>query len=275
MLHRYLSMRRSGSAERVSRVQTDYIVAQHVTKTYKGRSGARDHVSVISDLSLTIPERQFAVLFGPNGCGKTTLLNLLAGVTAPDTGTLLIGAVPPVLVNCGYVFQNYAASLLPWRTVRDNIALPLELRGVPFRDRAEEVNRFLADFNISLPLDRHPYQLSGGQQQLLAIARALIGRPRVLLLDEPFNQLDYQWRRRLHDHLLDLWRSTGVTTVMVSHDLEEALSLGDRVLFLSRLAGGIVADISTNNPKERRHDIITSEDFRQLLGRAMEIVNAA
>lgn len=256
-------------------MQTAYIVAEHLTKTYTGRGGARDHVNVISDLSLAIPEGQFAVLFGPNGSGKTTLLNLLAGVTTPDTGTLLIGGAPPAHVKCGYVFQNYAASLLPWRTARDNIALPLELNGTLPLDRAREVDEFLHEFNILLPLDRYPYQLSGGQQQLMAIARALIGRPRVLLLDEPFNQLDFHWRQRLHDHLLDLWRRTGVTTVMVSHDLEEALSLGDRVLFLSRSAGGILADLTTDNPLERRHEIITSEKFRQLLGRAMEIVSAA
>jgi iron(III) transport system ATP-binding protein len=205
-----------------------------VTKSYGS-------VKVLDPISLSIEEGSFTALLGASGCGKTTLLNLIAGLDKPTSGEISIGGSLVYSVgsgvdlaaerrNVGYVFQSYA--LWPHMRVLDNIAYPLRLRGVKKAERHNVAKAMLARLELSKLADRYPFELSGGQQQRVAIARALVFQPQVLLLDEPLSSLDVQLRERARTWLAKLQAELKLTTVLVTHDHVEALSLSDRVILL-------------------------------------------
>ncbi|MFC7400558.1 ABC transporter ATP-binding protein [Chelatococcus sp. GCM10030263] len=213
---------------------TAMITLNGVTKSY-------GQVKVLDPISLSIEEGSFTALLGASGCGKTTLLNLIAGLDSPSGGEIGINGsvvysasagadLPAERRNIGYVFQSYA--LWPHMRVLDNIAYPLRLRGVGRRERHEAARAMLARLELSALADRYPFELSGGQQQRVAIARALVFRPQVLLLDEPLSSLDAQLRERARTWLAKLQAELKLTTVLVTHDHVEALSLADRVILL-------------------------------------------
>jgi len=223
-------------------------------------------VEVLNDISLTIPQGQIVCLIGPSGCGKSTLLRFLGGLERPSSGEVLqIGSPPKNSLNpLTYVFQHFA--LLPWRTVEGNIKLVLEDHGL---DRAEmdrivtnvlERNR-LSDFRQALPK-----QLSGGMRQRVAIARALSVRPAVMLMDEPLSALDSQTRELLMDDLIALWTRQPFTSVYVTHNLNEAVRLGHRVVVLSRRPGRVREIVDIDIPLSERHlgDPVLEEKQKQL-----------
>ncbi len=191
--------------------------------------------NVLKDVSLHVPRSGFHTLLGPSGSGKTTLLKIVAGFTPADAGTVMLSgsditAVPPERRNIGVVFQNYA--LFPHMTVVQNVAFGLRMRRVPKAEREQRVREVLRLVRMPGFGHRHPAELSGGQQQRVALARALVIRPELLLLDEPLSALDRKVRQEVREELKGIQAETGVTTVMVTHDQEEALFLADRVLLL-------------------------------------------
>ncbi|WP_412516696.1 ABC transporter ATP-binding protein [Actinomadura madurae] len=211
-----------------------------------------DH-AVLRDMSLTVPDAQITTLLGPSGCGKSTTLWSIAGLHRPDSGRISFGGrvvfdgdridVPPERRNCGVVFQSYA--VWPHMTVFDNVAYPLKLRKVRGRERKERVMEVLDLVELAGQVDRYPHQLSGGQQQRVALARALAHPPDMLLLDEPFSNLDAKLRDRSRDWLRSLQRRVAVTTVFVTHDQDEALSMSDQVVVMEH---GVIRQIGT--PRE-------------------------
>jgi len=222
---------------------TSQISFQQVTKTFpvRGRSGVRQRTEFVAveGVDLDVSAGEFVVLVGPSGCGKSTLLDLLGGLTTPTSGQILLDGKPvsgPGL-DRSIVFQQYA--LLPWRTAQGNVEFGLEATGVPRRQRAALAREYLDLVGLTGFEDRHPHELSGGMKQRVAIARSLAYDPNVLLMDEPFAALDAQTRESLQDELLRIWERTGKTVVFITHGIEEAVYLGQRVAVLTSRPGRV------------------------------------
>jgi NitT/TauT family transport system ATP-binding protein len=222
-------------------------------------------VLALDGIDLEVPDGQFVAVVGPSGCGKSTLLSLVAGLRRPSRGAVLCDGAPitaPMPRKIGMVFQE--ANLLPWLSAIDNVAFPLKLRGVPRTERrAAAVGMLkltgLAGFEAKLP-----HQLSGGMKQRVAIARGLVQDPAVLLMDEPFASLDEQTRMLLGDELLRIWSETRKTVVFVTHSLNEAVYLADRVVVLSARPGRVVDDVGVDLPRPRSFALTSTERFGAL-----------
>jgi NitT/TauT family transport system ATP-binding protein len=202
--------------------------------TIRGLSKRFGEAVIYDNFDLDIPRGELISVFGPNGCGKSTLINIVAGLIPPDAGQVLFDGMKLDEIKFGYVFQNYREALFPWLRAFDNIAYPLKIANVPKAERVARTEKLVAHLGIKLDLGLYPYQMSGGQQQLVSIMRALIVEPEILFLDEPFSALDYEMTLFMREQLQRIFMETGTTTVLVSHDLEEAVYLADRVLLLSR-----------------------------------------
>ncbi|WP_338667280.1 ABC transporter ATP-binding protein [Pseudodesulfovibrio methanolicus] len=202
------------------------LTAENLGKSYDGRT-------VITDVSFSLEQGETLAVVGPSGCGKTTLLYLLSGLAAPDTGRALLGGEPITgpTSDISIILQDYG--LLPWRTVIDNVALGLKVQGVGRRERIERARAQLAEVGITGRENDYPANLSGGEQQRVAIARAFVTRPRLTLLDEPFSSLDALTRERLQLALLEAWQARRVPYVLVTHSLEEAVMLGQKIMVMS------------------------------------------
>ncbi len=229
-------------------------------------------VVALEDVSLVVPDGQFLALIGPSGCGKSTLLSMLAGLDAPTTGTITVSG------RVGMVFQE--AALFPWRTVRDNVAFGLQMRSVAKGERERRADEALKLVHLSRFAGSFPHELSGGMRQRAAIARALVADPDVLLMDEPFGALDAQTRSLLQSELLAVWEMTRKTVVFVTHGMDEALVLADRIVLLSARPGRIIADLSIDAPRPRdpRADSTLRaayETLRDLLTKEVESVARA
>ncbi|MFJ9539972.1 ABC transporter ATP-binding protein [Streptomyces sp. NPDC101225] len=210
--------------------------------------------AVLHDITLTVPEGQLLCVVGPSGCGKSTLLRTVAGLQPAYTGSVTFDGTPVTGVpdHLAVVFQDYGRSLYPWLTVRDNVALPLRRRGLRRAERRAEAERILERVGLEAAGRRHPWQLSGGMQQRVAIARALVCRPALLLMDEPFGSLDAQTREDLEDLLLEVHRTDGATILLVTHDIDESVYVGDRVVVLSPgPASRVVLDLPVELPGRR------------------------
>jgi NitT/TauT family transport system ATP-binding protein len=225
-----------------------------------GNSG----LHALDDLSFSVNPEQFVCVLGPSGCGKTTLLRVLAGLLPPTRGEVLFGnsALKTPRHGVGMVFQK--ANLMPWRTVLDNILLPLEIQHVPHQEAMEKARVMLelvglTGFESSLPRD-----LSGGMAQRVAIARALIHEPDLLLLDEPFGSLDALTRERMGNELTRIWQARRKTVIMVTHSISESLFLADRVLVLSHRPGRLCLDLPVDLPRPRDEDIRYTPAFSNL-----------
>lgn len=235
---------------------------QQVRKEFlvRAENGARDQRFVAVDgLDLEIHAGEFLVLVGPSGCGKSTLLDLLAGLSLPTSGQVLLDGVPirgPAR-DRGVVFQQYA--LFPWRTALDNVAFGLEVAGLNRRQRREQALHYLDLVGLGAFASRYPHELSGGMKQRVAIARSLAYDPQVLLMDEPFAALDAQTRETLQEELVDIWQRTGKTIVFITHGIDEAVVLGQRVAVMTSRPGRIkhIVDI----PDALRADV---DDVRSL-----------
>ncbi|MFY0567284.1 ABC transporter ATP-binding protein [Archangium lansingense] len=223
---------------------------------------------VLDGMDLDVAAGSFVALVGPSGCGKSTLLRLVAGLDKPDAGTLTFS--PPLERTQGartpiaYVFQD--AHLLPWRSVLDNVALPLELAGVPTPERRASAQALLTEVGLGDATSRYPAELSGGMRMRVSLARALVTRPRLLLLDEPFAALDELTRNRLDDQLLALWKELGMTVLFVTHSLSEAAYLAERAVVLSRRPARVMLDRRLALPRERVPALRADPDFARELG---------
>jgi len=253
-----------------------HITIENLFKSYTDTTaGDREELKVLHDINLSMKKGEFVTFFGPNACGKTTLLYIIAGLMPFNKGEVRIDGKPPSETTKGFIFQNYSDSLFPWSRNIDNISFPLEINGVPKEKRHEMVKEFVGKLELKLPLMGFPYQLSGGQQQLLAIVRALIYNPQVLLMDEPFGSLDYQTRLSMQKVLLDLWRRTGKTILFVSHEIEEAIFLADRLVLFSDKPTTILEILEINLPRPRTQEIVESQEFFALKTRALKVFREA
>jgi NitT/TauT family transport system ATP-binding protein len=235
-----------------------------VTKTFAVRDGAT--FTALDDVSLTVAPGEFLVVVGPSGCGKSTLLDLISGLTKPSSGRILLDGrtVTGPALDRGIVFQQYA--LLPWRTAQRNVEFALEaqprLDRLNRRGRAERAREYLDLVGLSGFEDRYPHELSGGMRQRVAIARALVADPAVLLMDEPFAALDAQTRDGLQEELLRIWHKTGTTIVFITHGIDEAVYLGQRVAVMTSRPGRIkqVVDVRLGD-RQAEDDVRSSPEF--------------
>jgi NitT/TauT family transport system ATP-binding protein len=245
------------------------VSAAHIT--VRGLSKTFGSAAVYERFDVDIARGEFVSIFGPNGCGKSTLINLIAGLIVPDGGEILFGGRTLAATKIGYVFQNYREALFPWLTAWNNIEYPLKLMKLPARERRARVERLVARLGIKIDLARYPYELSGGQQQLVSILRALVVEPEVLFLDEPFSALDYEMTLFMREQLQRLFLETRTTTVLVSHDLEEAVYLADRVLLLTRRPARIADDVAMRLARPRSDATLSDADFVRLKGQCLEV----
>jgi NitT/TauT family transport system ATP-binding protein len=234
-------------------------------KSGAGRRGRSEAFTALENINLEVGAGEFLVIVGPSGCGKSTLLDLLGGLTRPSSGRILIDGHPidgPAL-DRGIVFQQYA--LFPWRTALKNIEFGLEAKGVARRERAETAGHFLAMVGLSGFGDRYPHELSGGMKQRVAIARSLAYDPGVLLMDEPFAALDAQTRESLQGELLRIWEESGKTIVFITHGIDEAVYLGQRVAVMTSRPGRIkqIIDIPLQ-ARSRQDDLRADPEFARL-----------
>lgn len=238
------------------------------------RSGQGD-LAALEDVSLQVRGGEFVAIVGPSGCGKSTLLRILGGLLAPTAGAVYLDGRPLTSPQrqVAYVFQN--VNLLPWRTVLRNVLLPLEVTGTARSEAVSRAASVLGLVGLDGYADLYPRELSGGMAQRVAIARALVAEPELLLLDEPFGALDALSREQMNLELLRIWRARQVTAVMVTHDLQEAIFLADRVLVMSSRPGQIRAEVKVDLPRPRTLEVMYTEFFGALSRRVREVIREA
>jgi NitT/TauT family transport system ATP-binding protein len=239
---------------------------EHLAKSY----GEGDHaVHAIGGVELEVSEKEFVCVVGPSGCGKTTLLKCMSGLLPPSSGEVYLHdervTEPPE--RMALVFQEYSRSLFPWMTVRQNVAFPLRRKKLDKQKARAEVERAVESVDLTRALDRYPWELSGGMQQRVAIARALAYQPEIMLMDEPFASVDAQTRADLEDLILEVRREYGVTVVFVTHDIDESVYLGDRVVVLTPSPTHVQEMLDVELPQPR-DQVETKElpEFAQLRG---------
>ena len=233
-------------------------------------------VTALDTIDLEIPDGQFVAVVGPSGCGKSTLLSLVAGLRLPTSGSVHCDDEPitgPMPRKVGMIFQE--ANLLPWLSAIDNVAFPLKLRRVAKPERLAAARRMLELTGLAGFESRLPHELSGGMKQRVSIARGLVQNPAVLLMDEPFASLDEQTRMVLGDELLRIWSETKKTVLFVTHSLNEAVYLADRVIVLSARPGRVVDDVAVDLPRPRGFAMTGSEQFAVLKDRIWQHIKSA
>jgi NitT/TauT family transport system ATP-binding protein len=233
------------------------ITFQNVSKVYRGQKD----VHALDDVSLTVSEGEFVALLGPSGCGKSTLLNLLAGFEKTSEGALLFDGKPVTQPgpDRGVVFQE--AALFPWLSVWENVVFGPRVQGLARADYEDRARKLLKLVGLEAFADALPVQLSGGMRQRVGIARVLVMNPRALLMDEPFGALDAQTRLSMQQLLLDVWQSLGTTVLFVTHDIDEAILLSDRICVMSARPGRIVRTIPIELARPRSIASLTSAEF--------------
>jgi ABC-type nitrate/sulfonate/bicarbonate transport system ATPase subunit len=242
-----------------------------VRKSFPTPENPLTHRLALDAVSLSMAAGELVSLVGPSGCGKSTLLRLIAGLDSPDSGELLIGSEPITGPNAerGLVFQD--PNLFPWLTVRRNIQAGLVARGV-LHEKRHEVDEFMRLVGLDGFANAYPHHLSGGMAQRVALSRALINHPRVLLLDEPLGALDAFTRMRMQDEVLRLWQARRTTMLLVTHDIDEAIYMSDRILIMTQRPGRIdrTIPIALERPRDR-----SSSEFLQLRGEILELLHFA
>ena len=239
---------------------------RNVSLTFETGDGK---VDALSNVSLQIADGEFVSFIGPSGCGKTTMLRLIADLQQPTSGTLLVNGVSPEQARLerryGYVFQ--APALFPWRTIEKNLKLPLEVMGFSDSEQRQRAARYLALVNLTGFERKFPWQLSGGMQQRVSIARALSFDPALLLMDEPFGALDEIVRDHLNEQLLQLWDKTGKTVLFVTHSIPEAVFLSSKIVVMSPRPGRIIDIIDCDFPRDRTLEIRETPEFLKIAQR--------
>ncbi|CDX30159.1 taurine transporter subunit; ATP-binding component of ABC superfamily [Mesorhizobium sp. SOD10] len=255
-----------GMASANARAAGTTMAIEDVTLRYGDVNG----VLALDDVSLKVAKNEFCVIVGPSGCGKSSLLYLAAGLNDATSGSIKVDGREVIEPgpDRGMVFQSY--TLFPWLTVRANIEYGPKRKGLPAEQRRQIVDQYLNEVGLAPFADHYPAQLSGGMKQRVAIARALANDPAVLLMDEPFGALDSQTRGTMQKLLLRVWERQQKTVLFVTHDIDEALVLGDRVLVMTARPGKIKAEIKVDIPRPRSMDVILEPDFialkRRILG---------
>jgi NitT/TauT family transport system ATP-binding protein len=239
---------------------------RNVSLTFETADGK---VDALSDVSLQIADGEFVSFIGPSGCGKTTMLRVIADLQQPTSGTLLVNGMSAEQARLerryGYVFQ--APALFPWRTIEKNLKLPLEIMGFSDNEQKQRAARYLALVNLTGFERKYPWQLSGGMQQRVSIARALSFDPALLLMDEPFGALDEIVRDHLNEQLLQLWDKTGKTVLFVTHSIPEAVFLSSKIVVMSPRPGRIIDIIDCNFPRDRTLEIRETPEFLKIAQR--------
>jgi NitT/TauT family transport system ATP-binding protein len=238
------------------------LAIDHVSMVFgKGRERS---VAALEDISLRMADREFSVIVGPSGCGKSTLLRLVAGLITPTGGEIRLDREPITgpSRDRGMVFQSY--TLFPWLTVIRNVEFGLSLKGVGATERRKIARRYVEQVGLKGFEDAYPKELSGGMMQRVALARALANDPKVLLMDEPFGALDSQTRSLMQELLLQVWEDSHKTVLFITHDVDEALFLGDRVQVMTARPGRIKEDIKIDIPRPRSVEVLTSSKFVEL-----------
>ena len=251
------------AAEEQVKIELIHLGQSYFIRTPEKR-GLQEFIA-LEDFSLSIKAGEFVAIVGPSGCGKSTLLDIVSGLMCPRGGEIRIdGRVVKVpALDRGFIMQGYA--LFPWRSVIKNVAYGLEVQGVPRKKRLEIAQKYIDLVGLSGFEDRHPNELSGGMRQRVAIARALAYNPEVLLLDEPFAAVDAQTRETLQDELLRIWEKTGKTIIFVTHSIQEAVLLADRIVVMTPNPGRIKKVIGVDLPRPRTSaEMRTSPDFSWL-----------
>jgi NitT/TauT family transport system ATP-binding protein len=229
-------------------------------------------VRAVTQLDLNVAPGEFVSVLGPSGCGKSTLIGAVAGFTPISAGELYVDgrAVNAPGPDRGVVFQHH--TLFPWKTVLKNVEFGLKMRGTASAKRRTEALEILDNVGLADFQNHYPWQLSGGMQQRVSLARVLVNRPRVTLMDEPFCALDAQTRLQMQELLLTLWHEYDFTVVFVTHDIDEAIFLSDRVVVLTERPGRVKAELSVALPRPRTRDLLTSTEFMQLKREALELL---
>ncbi|KVH43302.1 ABC transporter ATP-binding protein [Burkholderia diffusa] len=246
--------------ERFARLKARDVIldVRHVGKRFATPQG---ECVALDDISFRTHRREFVCVIGPSGCGKSTLIRILAGLDAQTSGEVLLDGKPVQGPDAdrGMVFQGY--TLFPWLTVKKNVMFGLRMNGSSGSEAEREALQWLDLVGLTRFADVYPHQLSGGMKQRVAIARALANRPRILLMDEPFGALDAQTRARMQTHLLDIWRNIDVTILFITHDLDEAIFLADRILVLKANPGGVQELIEVPVARPRDYSQVNTPEF--------------
>lgn len=242
---------------------------KNLSRIYEGNNGP---VVALQDVNLTVKESEFVMIVGPSGCGKTTLINIIGGLDEATSGEVLLDGKPVSApgVDRGMVFQGY--SLFPWLNVQKNIEFGLKMKGIPAAERAAQAKKYIELVGLKGFEAALPKQLSGGMKQRVAIARTLANEPEVLLMDEPFGALDAQTRVVMQELLADISRRTGTTILFITHDIDEAVLLGERVYVMSRRPGTVRDVIEVNIPGERSHNSLVLPEFLETKKQIMDML---
>jgi len=246
------------------------LAADEITVTYLGQQGS---LEALEGVSLQVGAGEFLCIVGPSGCGKSTLLRVLGGLVRPTSGSVCLAGelLTAPRRQIGFVFQK--ANLMPWRTVLRNVTLPLEVRGLKAEEAGQQARELLKLVGLEGFENAYPHELSGGMEQRVAIARALIHDPAILLLDEPFGSLDALTRENMNLELLRIWQAKRKTVVMVTHSIQEALFLADRILVMSSRPGRIEATVAVPLPRPRRLEMLYGDEFGVLSRRVRQAIN--
>jgi NitT/TauT family transport system ATP-binding protein len=267
-----IALSRSTLDRSLTETPMEILSVEHVGKVYRRSSG--DTVA-IADLNFHVHQNEFVSIVGPSGCGKTTLLRIVAGLNPPTTGMVRLFGKPitNTVDDLVLVFQDYARSLCPWRNAARNVALALERVPVSRGEKRSRVDAALETVGLSAFAAHYPWEMSGGMQQRLQIARAIAFGPKILLMDEPFGSLDALTRFELEDNLLDLWTSSPKTILFVTHDIDEAIYLSDRVIAVTGRPSRVQAEFAVELPRPR-HQIETrgSPEFTKLRGELLGLI---
>ncbi|MEA4924599.1 MAG: ABC transporter ATP-binding protein [Syntrophomonadaceae bacterium] len=251
------------------------IVIKDVSRVFaiKRNNGEKRDFTALENINLTVSKGEFLTIVGPSGCGKSTLLDIIAGLSKPNSGEIYIDnkRITKPDLDRGIVMQGYA--LFPWRTVRKNVEFGLEIKKVPKNQRKDISDKYIELVGLNDFEDRYPYELSGGMKQRVAIARALAYNPEVLLMDEPFAAVDAQTRETLQDELLRIWEETNKTIIFVTHSIDEAVALADRVAIMSASPGVIKEIVEVKLPRPRRvGDVTSTADFSWIRHKVWELL---
>ena len=258
--------------DRLDRMKAREVILEVESLTKNFRTGKSD-VTALDRISFKTHRREFLCIVGPSGCGKSTLVRILAGLEMASGGQVLLDGHPVTGPGRerGMVFQGY--TLFPWLTVRRNVMFGLLMNNIPRAEARKQADEWLGLIGLEKFADAYPHQLSGGMKQRVAIIRALVNRPRILLMDEPFSALDAQTRARMQSYLLEIWKKVDITVVFITHDLDEAVFLADRILVLSAHPGRLQELIEVPIARPRRPDHFSSAEFAATKARLEALIH--